>query len=332
MPDRDLYALLGVSKSASADEIKKAYRKLARELHPDRNPGDKKAEERFKDVSFAHDVLGDPKKRALYDEFGEVGLKEGFDAEAARQMRAWQQQLGGMGGRRAAGGAGRSPFPGSLEDIFGGIGGAGGAAVSLEDLLGGAFGRKPRAAQPQRGPDIEAEITLPFADALRGAERELTYRMPGGGPPTTVRARIPAGARDGDKVRLREQGGKGRNGGPDGDLLLTVRVEPHPFFRREGDDLLLELPVTVGEAMRGAKVRVPTLDGEVTLRVPPRTQGGAVLRLKGKGAPVRGKKGERGDLLARVSIRVPEGDVDEKSLVTLEQAYGGRDVRAGLSL
>jgi curved DNA-binding protein len=331
MPERDLYALLGVSKNASTDEIKKAYRKLARELHPDRNPGNKKAEERFKEVSYANDVLTDPKKRALYDEFGEQGLKEGFDPEAARQMRAWQQQFGGAGRGRRAGGA-NSPFPGSLEDIFSSIGGAGGATVSLEDLLGSAFGRAARGPRPQRGADIEAEVSLPFADALRGAERELTYRVPGESEPMTVRARIPPGARDGDKVRLRGQGGKGKHGAPDGDLVLTVRVEPHPFFRREGDDLLFDLPVTVGEAMRGAKVRVPTLDGDVTLRIPPRTQSGAVLRLRGKGAPVRGKRGERGDLLARVSIRLPEGDVNEATLVALEQAYGGRDVRAGLAL
>ena len=320
MAERDLYGILGVPRDAAPDALKKAYRALAKDLHPDRNPGDKRAEERFKDVSYAYDVLSDAEKRALYDEFGEAGIREGFDANAARQMRAYQQAVGGRGGGQ-----------GSLEDIFSSIGGArGGMPFDLEDLLGGRSAGR-RARRPTRGADLESELTVSFADALRGTEQALTFRMPGSDAPVTVRARIPAGVAEGNKVRLRGQGAPGTAGGPPGDVVLTVHVEPHPFFRRDGDNLHVTLPVTLGEALRGAKVRVPTVDGDVQLRIPPRTQGGATLRLRGKGAPGRG--GERGDLYAHVQIRLPEGDLPdvEAAVDALEASYGN-DVRAQLTL
>jgi len=327
MADRDLYGTLGVAKDATQDVIKKAYRKLAKELHPDRNPGDKKSEERFKDVAFAYDVVSDPKTRALFDEFGEAGLRENFDADAARQMRAYQR----------AAGSGRGRQSGSLEDIFGSVGGAGGGAgagggfpFDLEDLLGGRAGQR-RGRRPSKGSDLESEITVSFGDALRGTEQALTFRMPGTEGPTTVRARIPAGVADGNKVRLRGQGGAGVNGGPTGDIVLTVRVAPHDSFRRDGDDLHVELPITLAEAFRGAKVRVPTLEGDVQLRIPPRTQGGATLRLRGKGAPMRG--GARGDLYAHVQIRLPDGELPDidAAIDALEAGYTS-DVRAKLAL
>lgn len=332
MADRDFYKTLGVSRTASQDEIKKAYRKLARELHPDRNPGNKAAEERFKEVSYANDVLSEPDKRKLYDEFGEQALKEGFNADAARQYKAWQSS-GGGGGRGAR----------NFEDIFGGAPQApqgGGFSFNFEDLLGGRsvddlLGRNRRAGgrrRAQKGADQESEIAIGFVDALRGCERELTFRRPGtADSEKTVRVRIPAGVRDGGKVRLREQGLPGVDGGAAGDLVLTVRVGSHPFFRRDDDDLRVTLPVTIVEAWRGAKVKVPTLDGEVALTIPARSQSGSTLRLKGKG--VKKRDGSSGDLYVQLDVRMPtngNADLDE-AIDAIGGAYEG-DVRSNVAL
>ncbi len=327
----DLYAMLGLNKGASASEIKKAYRKLARDLHPDRNPGDKEAEEHFKQVSQAYQVLGDAKKRKLYDEFGDVGLKEGFDPEAFRQYQAWQQ----AGGGASPGGAtfdfgeglgGRGGFTFNLDDLLGGAGAAGG----MEDIFGGRAGRRRRA--PARGPDLESSVTIGFLEALTGAEKELAFQVPGAAEGhRSFTVRIPAGVKDGDKVRLRGQGGAARGGGAPGDLILTVQVRNHPWFWREDDDLHVNLPVTPKEAFHGAKVKVPTIGGDVTVTVPPHTQSGAVLRLRGKGAPKRGKG--HGDLLAHVQIRLPEektADVNQ-ALEKLDEAFA-ESPRASLHL
>ena len=307
MPDRNFYDILGISKTASADEIKKAYRKLAKDLHPDRNPGDKASEERFKDVAYAYDVLSDEKKRALYDEFGEVALKEGFDANTYRQYQAWQRGGSGAGGggRRVRWTGGRHPgdmggagFEVNLEDLFEGGG--------LGDLFGMRGGGRARA---RRGADVQAEIRVGFVEALRGLERELVLQMPGESAPRTIKVRIPAGVKDGEKVRLRGQGGRANGdegSGESGDLVLVVHVDEHPYFHREEDDLHLDLPVTASEAYRGARVSVPTLEGDVSLRIPPGTQSGAKLRLRNKGAPRRGAaKGTHGDLIVHVEIRLP---------------------------
>jgi curved DNA-binding protein len=310
----DFYKDLGVSKGASADEIKKAYRKLAGQLHPDKNPGDKKSETRFKAVNRAHQVLSDPEKRAIYDEFGEEGLREGFDPHAARAYgRA------ARAGRRGGGG-GEVRF----EDFFGGGGDSGGG---IGDLFGEMFGGGRAARRgPTRGADLQSEVAVDFLSALKGAELKL--RLQDGGDEVTVR--VPAGAGDGDKVRVPAHGAPGAQGGPAGDLLITLRVRPHAFFERSGLDLYLDLPITVGEAYRGAKVRVPTLDGPVTLTVPKRAQSGQVARLKGKGVS---RQGQTGDLYVRFLIRVPEAaDAEiEKAIETLERAQEG-DVRAGLVL
>jgi curved DNA-binding protein len=323
MAERDLYAELGLKKGASKDEIKKAYRKLARELHPDRNPNNPKAEERFKRVAYANDVLSDDKKRSLYDEFGEMGLREGFDAEAVRNMRNARSRgpgpgvgggfpsgfeelfMGGRGGRRQG-------FGGTLEDLFGG---------NIDELFGrGGFGGRttdPRAAQ--KAADQESEISVSFEEAMHGVEKELSIHE--GSDTRTIRVRIPAGVTDGGKVRLRGQGVRIPGGEP-GDLVLTVRVAEHKLFEREGDDLYLELPVTLMEAWKGASVKVPTLDGEVALKLPPRVQSGAKLRLKGKGAAKR--DGGKGDLLVRVQIRLPDGHdhaAIEKALAEVEGQY-----------
>jgi curved DNA-binding protein len=328
MADRDFYSVLGLSKGASDADIKKAYRKLARDLHPDRNPDDPSAEDRFKDVSHAYQVLSDPEKRKLYDEFGEAGLKEGFDPEAYRQYQRYARGGGGFGGGT------------SFEDLFGGRASGRGATFDIGDLFGGrggmggmgdAFGGFGRAAA--RGRDLQSEITLDFADALRGSERELSFSRPGSpNGHRTVKVRIPPGAKDGSKLRLRGQGGPGPEGGEAGDLLLTVRVRPHDHFWREDDDLHLELPVTALEAYQGAKVPVPTLDGDVNLRVPAGSQSGAKLRLRGKGAPKQGGSA-KGDLIVHLEVRLPEDKGDEKVvelLKELEERYDKpvrRDIR-----
>ena len=338
--DKDYYAVLGVPQSASGKEIKAAYRKLSRQLHPDANPGDAGAEERFKEVSAAYDVLGDEAKRKEYDEVRRLG-----------------PMAGGMGGRGPAGG-----FNFDTGDI--------------SDLLGGLFGRArqragrngaaPRGTGPQRGDDLEAELQLSFQGAASGVETSVnitsevacdtchgTGAKPGTMPractvcggrgvtdddqgffsfsspcnacrgqgfvvddpcPTcrgtgngrrarNVKVRVPAGVRDGQRIRLAGRGGPGRNGGPSGDLFVTVRVAAHPLFGRKGDDLTVNVPITFPEATLGAEVSVPTLDGPpVTIKVPPGTRSGRTFRVRGKGITTPKKQG---DLLVTVEVAVP---------------------------
>jgi curved DNA-binding protein len=321
----DLYSVLGVAKSAEPDTIKKAYRKLAAQLHPDKNPGNKKAEERFKKVNHAYDVLGDAKKRKLYDEFGEEGLREGFDPERVRAYRDWQT-------RQARGGASSSyGFPGGqtvdLEDLFQQGGGAGGGGFA--DLFGDLINRTRRQQRGAvKGPDLESEITIDFASAIRGTTLELRPQGQAGSP---VTVRIPPGAADGSRVRIAGQGGPSPAGGQRGDLVLTIHVTPHPFFRRERDDLHLDLPVTVAEAYHGARVKVPTVDGPVTLKVPERTQSGSVVRLRGKGVAKKGRP--TGDLYVHFVVRVPTQDNPEVARLVDELAkYQQEDPRAGIQL
>jgi curved DNA-binding protein len=317
---RDFYGILGVSRGATADEIKKSYRKLAAKLHPDKNPGNKDAETKFKEVNQAYDVLGDAKKRALYDEFGEDALREGFDAERMRQYKVWANQQRGGGGRAGGG------MPFNLEDVLrggggaqGGVdfGGAGSVGDIFGDLFGGARGRRRRG--PARGPDVESEITIDFSAAVKGGT--FTLRTSQSDEPITVR--IPPGADEGSTLRIAGQGAAGDSGGGHGDLLLHIHVRPHPFFRREGNDLHLDLPITVGEAFRGAKVKVPTPDGVVSLKVPAHTQSGQVARLKGKG--VAKKNGTPGDLYAHFLVQLPTAEDDDvkQAVDALEKAFTG---------
>jgi curved DNA-binding protein len=305
MEEKDLYGLLGVARGATEEEIRKAYRKLARKHHPDVNPNDRKAEERFKEVSFAYEVLSDKEKRARYDEFGMQGLAQGFDPEQARAYSRWSQ------------GAQRSPFHETFSSD---------ADVDLEDLLGGMFGGARRARGPARGHDAEGEIEIDFLDAVRGGE--VRVEVGGRG---TLRVKIPPGADDGTKIRLAGQGDSGARGGAAGDLYLRLRLRPHPFFTRQGADLSLDLPVTVSELVLGASIEVPTPDGPVTMKVPPRSQNGRKLRLRGKGAPRLGSS-ERGDLYVRLVAELPEGDDPKLEAIAkeLEPLYGGRDPRAKL--
>jgi curved DNA-binding protein len=287
---RDLYEILGVPRGADADVLRKAYRKLARKFHPDVNPGDKKSEERFKELSRAYDTLSDPEKRRAYDEFGEISLQAGFDAEAAR--RAQQ----GFGQRFGGGGPG-GPMP---EFEFG----------DVDDLLGRFFGGARGGAAPRRrGADVEAELELDFLEAARGGEKKLTLALSqarGAVKSETVTVRIPAGVADGGRIRLPGKGGAGARGGPHGDLYATIRIRPHAVFRREGRDVVLDVPITVGEAIRGAKIEVPTLDGRATVAIPPGTDSGRRLRLRGKG--IADPSGAApGDLYVILQIRVPKG-------------------------
>jgi molecular chaperone DnaJ len=371
--EKDFYQVLGVAKDASPQEIKKAYRKLARTHHPDANKGDAKAEERFKEISQAYDVLSDETRRREYDE--------------ARAL------FGSGGGIRFPGGGPGGSATFDLGDLFGGQAGGGG----LGDVLGGLFnrGRGGTAQAARRGADVESEVTLSFVEAVDGVTVPL--RLTSDGPcgacqgtgaragttprvcPTcggaghtsrnaggfafaepcrecrgrglvvddpcpvchgsgrapssrTVQARIPAGVRDGQRIRLRGKGAPGERGGPAGDLYIVVHVTPHQLFGRRDDNLTVTVPVTFPEAALGAEVKVPTLGGvPVTLRVPAGTANGRTFRVRGKGAPR--KDGNRGDLLVTVEVAVPQ-KVDGAAREALEayrQATSGDDPRSGLT-
>jgi curved DNA-binding protein len=293
MANEDFYSVLGVPRTADAATIKKAYKKLARDLHPDKNPGNKSAEARFKAVNRAYEALGDEKRRKLYDEFGEEALREGFDAEKARAYKQWQSRSGRNGG---FGGGGFEGGTVNLEDLFGGRAGGGGGFSA--DGFGDIFGRGRRRG-PMKGHDLEQEITVPFESAVRGTE--LQMRTPGS--PDVVTVRIPPGADEGSRVRIPGHGAASPNGGPNGDLVLAIHVEPHKLFERDGDDLFIDVPITTSEAIKGAKVKVPTFDGPVAIKVPPRTQSGTKLRVRGKGIARKGK--EPGDLYVNFMIHVP---------------------------
>jgi len=290
--DKDFYAVLGVPKDVSEAELKKTYRKLARKFHPDSNPGDAKAEAKFKEISEAHSVLADPELRKEYD-----------------QVRAM-----GSGARFTSGAGGQ---PGGFEDVFGGMFGggrprttsyqAGGGAGGFEDLLGGMFGGGGfgqtsggfrGAGGPVKGRDLVAATTLDFITAINGDTISL---QPSSGKP--IKVKIPAGVSDGQKIRLKGKGEPSQDGGESGDLVLTVAVRKHPVFERDGLNLRVDVPVTFVEATLGATIEVPTLGGEpVRLRVAPGTPSGRVLRVKGRG--VTTTKGT-GDLLANVMVAVP---------------------------
>jgi len=277
--EKDLYRILGVSKSDDATVIKKAYRKLAKDLHPDKTKGDKKLEDRFKEVSEAYEVLSDDKKRAEYQE-----MREAFTT--GRMPRGGQQaQSGGFNG-------------GNFEDIFGG--------GSQNDIFSTLFGGGNRA--PRRGQDLQTETTISFRDAIFG--REINLRV----NDQTITTRVPAGIKDGGKIKLKGRGSSGQAG--PGDLFIIIHVTKHPVFTRDGNNLLMTLPVTFTEASLGADISVPTLSGEdVTVRLAPGTQNGKVLRVKGRGVT---KDSQTGDLLITVEVHVPQR-LDSKAKAALEE-------------
>jgi molecular chaperone DnaJ len=356
--EKDYYKVLGVSQGATDKEISRAYKKLAKQLHPDANPGNKEAEEQFKEASAAYDVLGSAEKRKEYDE--------------VRQMVAAGVGPGGVGGFGPGGGGATFNFDGDLGDLGGLFG----------NLFGGGGRRGRRTATgPQRGQDLETELHLSFDDAVRGVTSTVRFRAdatcstcagsgaaPGTMPETCpechgsgsiavdqgpfsfsqvcptcggrgqvipkpcptcngrgvemrareVKVRVPTGVADGQRIRVKGRGAAGANGGPPGDLYVIVHVRPHALFGRTGDDLTLRLPITFAEAALGADVKVPTLDGQVTVRIPPGTPSGKALRVRGKGA------GGKGDLLVTVDVQVPvnlngsQRDAIQKLVETLD--------------
>ena len=373
MAERNFYQILGLDRSASQDDIRSAYRKLARKYHPDINPGNKDAEEKFKEISVAHDALSDPDKRKLYDEFGQAGLAAGFDADKARSYRQWQDQSARTGGAYEFN-------VDDLGDLFGGV--------------GNVFGRGRRGRSgPMRGQDIEAAMDIDFMDAVRGFQTSITLQRPiacatcngsgnksGSAPSTcpecggtgsksavqgplqfrqscprcmgtgqlpgdsctacqgtgrvlhaeTIRVNVPPGAEPEKRIRLSRKGEAGIRGGPAGDLYIVPRIRPHPLLTRTGRDLAMELPITVGEAVGGGSVDVPTPMGGVKVKIPEGAQSGQRLRIKGKGVPANGKS-PAGDLYLRLMVRVPQEKVAEDILEKIDQAYT-EDVRKDLRL
>jgi DnaJ-class molecular chaperone len=318
----DYYQTLGVSRTASAEDIRKAYRELARKYHPDLHPDDDAAKEKFKQVQNAFDVLSDASKREMYDRYG--SSFEGVGAGGPR---------GGWGGAPFPGAGGGGGFPGGgeidLESLFGG---AGGFEQIFGRATGGAkSGRGRRRNAQVAGEDVEARIEIPFRLAIDGGKTDVRVDR-GGGKSETISVTIPQGVPDRARMRLRGQGLPGSNGGPAGDLLLEVHVEPHLMFRREGDTLEVILPVSLAEAIEGGKVDVPTPWGTIALRIPPKTSSGRKLRAAGMG--VRHSNGSKGDLIAEVQIMLPDG-ADAEAMERLLQSAkaseaGGANPRAGL--
>jgi len=297
--DKDYYAVLGVAKTAPEAEVKKAYRKLAQKYHPDANPNDTSAEEKFKEVSAAYDVLGDAKSRKEYDDFREM-LNSGFGGFGG----GGRGPFGGAGGARGGGTRIRIEDLGDLGNIF-----TGNDAIFGEDAIGTLFGRGKT-----KGRDLETTLQLGFEEALNGTTASLRLTDPAGGS-RSIRVRIPEGVTDGARIRVGGRGSPSPNGGPAGDLYVTVSVAPHPIFGRKGRDLTLSLPITFPEAALGAEVAVPTLDGgTVTLKIPAGTQTGRTFRIRGKGGlgagsngagSQPGSSGKPNDLYVTANIVVP---------------------------
>ena len=382
----DFYKILGVSKNADQNTIKKSYRKLARKWHPDINPGNKEAEQKFKDITRAYDCIGHKKKRKLYDEFGEEGLQSGFDAKKARQYKQWsshQQQGWGQ-----AGGQGFGKYE-SYEDVFGDLFKFGSGAGEFRQSQG-----RPRASTPSRGRDIQHDMEIDLISSLKGFETQLSMQKlkpctscnGSGTDPNSkmtscpkcggsgrlnvaqgpmqftsacpdcgghgqlgktcpqcggkgqvmgtekIKVTIPRGVKEGSKVRVAGKGEPGFNGGQPGDLYLVIHLKPHPVLKRKGDNLHIKVPITIGEAMSGGTITIPVVDGHVQLKVPPQSQSGQLLRLKGKGA-VNLKTKKRGDLMVKLHVRVPQTDDKEtlEAVQKMNKLYGG-DIRKDLKL
>jgi len=294
---QDYYQILGIPRTASQAEVQKAYRKLARKFHPDMNPDDKTAKDKFKRIQEAYDVLNDPQKKEMYDRYGSA-----FESAGGGAGPRWQQPRGGPEGFQDI----------DLSQMFGQggpAGGFGGFEEILQQFAGG--GKKGRRSSARtRGADLEHDLHIPFSTSIQGGQAQLSIRRTGG-KVETITVTIPAGIKDGEKMRLRGQGEPASSGGQPGDLIITIRVAAHPHFRRRGNDLELSVPVTLAEAALGAKIDVPTPQGEISLKVPAGSSSGKRLRLKGLGVPAA--DGSRGDLYAEIQIVIPDS-LDEESL------------------
>lgn len=309
---KDYYKTLGVTKEATPEEIKRAYRALARKHHPDVSKAPDAAK-RFKEVNEAHEVLSDPEKRTRYDQLGPDWERYAKAGDGAPGRGGFQWVRTGRPGRDPFGG--ETDFSDFFRTLFG------------EAANGHSGERGHRRARA--GADAEHELEVTFNDAYRGAERTLELRRDEG-PTRSLDVKIPAGVRDGQRIRLAGQGAAGSGGGPAGDLYLRIRVRPHPFFARDADDLRAELPVALHEALLGAEVSVPTPKGRVALRIPPETQNGRTIRLAGQGMPRRG--GGFGDLYVTVRIVLPQklNDRERELVRELAASRAGDDPRAGL--
>ncbi|NIP39088.1 MAG: DnaJ domain-containing protein [Candidatus Dadabacteria bacterium] len=305
---KDYYKILGVSKSASADEIKKAFRNLARKYHPDINPGDKKAEEKFKDIQQAYEVLSDTEKKKSYDMFGEAGFQGG--TRPGGYQTHYSTNFGDFGESVNFGGA--SGFS-SFEDIFSEIFGARG---------GGR--QQTHRTRPSKGRDVEHQIEIDFNTAIKGGTRDIKIARESNGKDyatETISVKIPSGVDNGSKIRVAGKGEPGRNSGMRGDLYLKVKVAPHPIFRRNNNDIFLDLPVTIFEAALGAEVSVPTVDSTAKLKIPAGVQNGTKMRLKGKGV-LNPKTRERGDQYINIVVSMPDkiNETDKKKFEELSES------------
>ncbi len=287
----DPYKILGVPKTATEAEIKKAFRSLAKKHHPDKHAGDAAAKKKFQEISGAYDILGDKDKRAQFDAgaIGADGNPRGFDPRAGGFRQG--NPFGGGGGGSPFGGGNAGGFKFSFDDEPG-------QAASFEDIFADLMGGRrggARTARPQKGEDFTAAVTVSFDESVNGGTRRVVLQNG-----EQIDVKIPAAVKDGQTIRVKGRGGAGRNGAPSGDILLTVSVAPHPFMTREGDNIRMDLPVTLKEAVLGGKVPVPTLTGTVSLSVPPGANTGTTLRLKGKGV------GGTGDLYVRLVVTLPD--------------------------
>lgn len=298
MAAKDFYEILGLDRGATADEIKKAYRGLARKYHPDLHPGDKTMERKFKEINEAYSVLGDPGKKEDYDLTGRVPGAQGAPGAG------WPSG-GGMGG-------------------FGGFGGGGG----FEDIFGEIFGMGGgRRRGPRRGEDLEYRLSLDFLQAVKGAEVRVTVRRQSGAS-ETITIKIPAGISDGARVRVAGKGNEGYDGGPPGDLFIITSVGAHPYFKRKGKDIFIDVPVTLGEALLGAEIEVPTIEGHARIKIKPGTQGGRKLRLRGKGVP--SKRGPNGNQYCVIHITLPERlDKRSEEIIKEFESLNAYDPRKG---
>lgn len=294
MSKKDFYSILGVPRTATADELKKAYRKLAMQYHPDKNPGDKKSEEKFKEISEAYDVLSDTKKREMYDQFGHAGSQQGFGGGP-----------GGFGGFGGFGGAGAGAGAGGghgdpFQDIFGDVFG---------DIFGGgrAGGQRSRRQQQAKGTDLRYTLNISFEDSALGVEKIISFIRHRGGKEESAKlaVNVPAGVKEGQRLKLSGEGDLPSGASSPGDLYVIMHIQEHPLFKRNENDVILDLPISFTDAIIGTNVEVPTLTGKAMIRIPPGTHSGQTFRLKGKGFPKIGGFGS-GDMLVKVLVDTPD--------------------------